>query len=654
MTHAAFGPVRNSELFSNHWLEHRLPLEPEWREQAGPARAALERLGKLWQAQRGRVERYGDEQGLEHAFVQPVLAALGWELKYQTHLREGKPDYALFLDEADLDAALAAGRTEDAFWHTAAVVADGKAWHVALDRRHRSGAKREYPPEQIERYLLRSGLDFGMLTNGRLWRLFPRELETGQRRYETYLEADLPRILDATLRSSELTGQDAAFDDFLRFWLFFSPAGFRAVDGRRPLVRRARSGSGEYRLGVGEGLKDRVFEALRLCIDGFLHHRPNGLSAADLDRCRDAAFVLLYRLLFVLYAEDRGLLPYRRNATYTDNRSLGRLRDDATGEAKVDFGRLDPTATDYWTDLGQLFDLIDRGHGRYGVPAYNGGLFNAERHPFLEAHALTDPVVARVIDQLSRAPDPNRPDAGLFRVDYRDLAIQHLGSVYEGLLEMRPKVADVPIRVVRRKSRRRGGRCQPPEERTVTATAAVPKGFETTDVAYGAGAVYLETDKGERRATGSYYTPQHIVDHIVDRTLGPLLQEVEDDLRRELAEVDERHAAARGAERDELARCAAKLRGDYDDRVLTLRILDPAMGSGHFLITACRYVAECIATCELAADPDTDGLVGDEPTLAFWKRRVVERCLYGVDATPWPSSWPSSPCGWRPSPKAGR
>ena len=313
-------------------------------------------------------------------------------------------------------------------------------------------------------------------------------------------------------------------DDFLRFYLFFSPAGFREVEGRPPLVRRARLGSGEYRLGVGEGLKDRIFEALRLCIDGFLRYAPNGLSPADdLQAARDAGFVLLYRLLFVLYAEDRGLLPYRRNDPYTKNRSLGRFRDDVAAESRSGFARLDPAATGYWQDLKALFALIDDGGARYGVPAYNGGLFDPDRHPFLEANALPDPVVARVIDQLGRAPDPQRPDLGLFRVDYRDLAIQHLGSVYEGMLELRPRVAGVAMRVVRKKQRRRkpAARYLPPAERTIKAGTSIPAGFERTDTVYEIGDVYLETDKGERRATGSYYTPQHVVDHILDRDARP-------------------------------------------------------------------------------------------------------------------------------------
>ncbi len=140
-----FGPVHNAGLFSSHWLENRLELEPEWQETREQAREALDHLAEVWRVQRNRVERYGDEQGLEQGFIQPVLEQLGWKLKYQTWLQGRKPDYALFGDDAALDAALVLGRTSDDFWKTATVVADAKAWHISLDRPLRVENRRRIP-----------------------------------------------------------------------------------------------------------------------------------------------------------------------------------------------------------------------------------------------------------------------------------------------------------------------------------------------------------------------------------------------------------------------------------------------------------------------------------------------------------------------------
>jgi hypothetical protein len=196
-----FSPIRNSDLFSNHWLEHRLPLEPEWTELRSESDAALASAKKLWKAERGRVEQYGAEAPLEEAFIQPILELLGWKLIYQTHLQGRRPDYALFLDEGSKDAALIPDRKAPEFWNHPALVADAKAWHINLDRRTGTGSGREYPPEQIEWYLDRSRLNYGILTNGRLWRLVPRQLPSGKARFQTYLEVDIARLLQSATGS---------------------------------------------------------------------------------------------------------------------------------------------------------------------------------------------------------------------------------------------------------------------------------------------------------------------------------------------------------------------------------------------------------------------------------------------------------------------
>jgi type I restriction-modification system DNA methylase subunit len=624
------GALRNRALFSSHWLENRLPLEPEWTELHNEAREVLDLLSELWRAEKGRVEKYGDEQGLEQAFIQPVLKSLGWELKYQTFLQGRKPDYALFLDNASLDAALAVDRTSPDYWKYPTLVADAKAWHVSLDRPTTVNNKREYPPEQIESYLNLSRLDFGIITNGKLWRLVPREYNLQQRRFQTYLELDLQQLLESWSSSPTLGEQFALFDEFFRFYLFFSPAAFLEVDGRKTLLQRAVEGSSEYRLGVGEGLKDRAFEALRLCIEGLLARQENELDPSrDLELCREQSFILLYRLLFVMYAEDRRLLPYKLNRTYTNNRSLGRRRDEVAGTLDRS---LEGRGADYahdstalWSDLLDLFDLVDRGHRTYGVPAYNGGLFDAEAHAFLAEKQISDYYMARIIDQLGRASDPHKPVAGLFRVDYYDLAIQHLGGIYEGLLELHPHYATEQMIVVKKRGQGKT------EERVQSASKIVSREFQATGTVYAPRSVYLLTNKGERRASGSYYTPDHIVEYIVERTLYPLCSGISQQLQSEIDAAQSQLDAVANEERAEFEVQVEKLRRDFDDRVLSLRVLDPAMGSGHFLIRACQYLAEEIATHPYTGDDALTNAASDESALAYWKRRVVERCLYGVD-----------------------
>lgn len=622
--------VRNRGLFSDHWFENRLELEPESKALRETALEVLDDLGKLWDREENRVERYGTEAPLEQAFIQPVFEALGWKLIHQTFLQGRKPDYALFVDDAHLDSALRVDHKDTTFWKFPRVVADAKAWHVPLNRPSYVNNQKEYPPQQIEWYLDRSRLDFGILTNGGLWKLIPREHGPQQRRFQTYLECDLAALLRDWRKAKTIIERNQLTDEFLQFYLFFGPAGHRTTERLKPLIFRAIQGSSEYRVGVGEGLKERAFEALRLCIEGLLNFAPNDLIAAvDLERCRNESFILLYRLMFIMYAEDRQLLPYRTNQTYTKNRSLARHRDEIAGRLdrardgeEEDFSR---ESTGIWDDLQSLFDLVDGGHKRYGVPEYNGGLFQADAHPFLLDHRISDYYLARVIDQLGRAPDPLHRDAGLFRVDYRDLAIQNLGDIYEGLLELHPTSAVEKMVVI---SRRVQGQLV---EEYWPASETVPKHYQLSERVYRKGSIYLKTEKGERRASGSYYTPDHIVDHIVEQTLGPLCDEESKQLEDDIARQLELQEQAEGDERAEHTARIEALRNEFDDRILRLKIVDPAMGSGHFLIRACQKLAEEIATNEHTGDESIDEMTESESAVSYWKRRVVENCLYGVD-----------------------
>lgn len=623
------GPVRNSELFSNYWLGHRLELEPEWLESLAEAERVLERLSKIWSEEKLRVARYGKEAPLEHAFIQPVFEALGWKFYYQAHIQGRKPDYALFSSDSSYDQALTRGHASEAFWTHVNVVADAKAWHVPLDKPSRVDGRKEYPPEQIEWYLSRTGVEWGILTNGRLWRLVPRDVPVGKPRFQTYLEVDLPTLLEevAARPKRKLHGEDIR--EFLYFYLLFNPTAFVSEKQRIPLIQRALHGSSEYALGVGEDLKRRVFDALKLSITGFLAHTSNGLSpTSDLETCRENSFVLLYRLLFIMYAEDRGLLPYRINSTYTSNRSLGVFRNEiARILDRRGIQGFSETNTGYWKSLTDLCDLVDSGNARYGVPAYNGGLFSSDQHSFLANNAISDRMLAQVIDALSRSIDSLHEEAGRFRVDYRDLAIRQLGSVYEGLLEMEPRYATQELAIIAATS------TKSTSERFHPVSEKVPDGYRDTGERVAPQTIYLATDKGERRSTGSYYTPDHIVDHIVVAALGNLCSRAYDELKSEIAAEEVELKSAQGDKRKKIEDKLAELHAAFADRVLKLRVIDPSMGSGHFLVRACQYLAEEIATNPYTREVPEPELT-EESALVYWKRRVAEECLFGVDLNP--------------------
>jgi hypothetical protein len=173
-----------------------------------------------------------------------------------------------------------------------------------------------------------------------------------------------------------------------------------------------------------------------------------------------------------------------------------------------------------------LFRVIDKGSEELNVPRYNGGLFMADpdkedRSPeaeatrFLERERISDRYLAIAIDLVARAIDPKRLD--LASIDYKSLGVRQLGSIYEGLLEFRLRIADEKLGVVKEKGREVYKIFNKLSDREKTRA-------EKQNSYVSRGHAYLENDKRERKATGSYYTPDHIVKYIVENAVGPVLQ----------------------------------------------------------------------------------------------------------------------------------
>jgi len=543
-------PHNNRQLFSDHYLDAVLPIRPEWVALAAEAAPVMARLAALFAA----FVPSDKEAQTEEELVRPVLAALGHTFEVQPALRtpDGTkvPDYVLYRDRATVAAAKNADLDDTIAARGALAVADAKYWDrpldVALTGKAADPFTNKNPSYQISFYMLYSGLTWGILTNGRRWRLYHAATA---HKFDRFYEVDLKALAE---------GGDVA-----RFLYFYAPFRRAALDaaGSGPTLASILAASEEYAHTVGEGLKGQVYDAVRLVAQGFLDHAPNGLDAttADLKMVYDSALIVLYRLLFVFYAEARALLPVEDSPAYRDSYSLRRIARDVAG--KLDRGeQLLPGTTTVWARLRDLFGIIDAGSPPLRVATFNGGLFDPARHPFLERHAVGDARLLEAIDKLARV-------GGRF-VDYRDLAERHLGTIYEGLLEFHPE----PL---------------------------VPG-----DPEWGAGwTMRLVTDKGERRASGSYYTPDWVVQYIIDQAVGPALR-----------------AAVADQPTDE-ARIAA---------VLAVNVLDPAMGSGHFPVAATEYIARFLVDQGLLPPGGTGG----EADLAYWKRRVAQNCIYGVDLNP--------------------
>jgi len=389
-----------------------------------------------------------------------------------------------------------------------------------------------------------------------------------------YIEVDLEALFNEELLA-----------DFSAFWLLAHASRFGTAEAPPSDCswERWRAAGQQAGVTVRGKLRYQVAEALRALGTGFLSHPANGalrsaLQAAEGGYDRQAFFEellrLVYRLIFLATVEDRRdrgtgeRLVFTPDAAddakarYLAGYSMTWLRERAVRRSQHD------RHADLWQALTISFGSLARGEPALGLPAL-GGLFDTDQCPRLDAAQLDNRHLLSAVFQLGWF----RADGGLSRVNYRDMGPEELGSVYESLLEMVPDLQGLAL--------------------PATARLAFV-GDDESDVS---------TKGNTRKLTGSYYTPDSLVQELIKSALEPVIAQT-------VKANPERPVEA----------------------LLSLTICDPACGSGHFLLSAARRLADEVALHRAAAERE-----GGAPTPADYRhalRDVVSRCIYGVDKNP--------------------
>ena len=589
-------------LFTDYFLTDGIKATPEWRTSVAAA-AQFDTFRDGVRQRYDALTRSQDpnEAVTEQELIRPVLELLGWTdyLPQQGASRnEDIPDLLLFPDADAKEQAIARSSAGERY-RDAVVVEESKRFGLQLDARGQDGRRQATTPhDQIIRYLSTAEVEsegrirWGVLTNGGVWRLYDyraRPRATG------YFEVDLGEILEA-----------ADTGHLRTFYLLFRRESFEAQEGATvSFLETALAEGRRYEQQVAQDLSDVVFErAFPKLVQALAEH-----TQQELAELRAPALILFYRLLFVLYAEDRGLLPVN-DSRYEDYGLRKPVRDDIA-RRMAGGSALSSRATNYYDHLMTLSQLIDQGDAAIGLPPYNGGLFNDVAAPLLASVRLPDAAFAPIIYDLSHTETPE----GRRFVNYRDMSVQQLGSIYERLLEREPVWDDD-------------------------------------------GNVVARPNSYARKDSGSFFTPQELVDLIVDRTLKPLAEE-------RLTAFAEKAVALASDPRPRAERYGELRRLDPAEAVLDLKVLDPAMGSGHFLVTAVDFLSDYIAEMVEHAPGVPEWLDGDyvsplvervaairqdisqRAEAADWvmdqaqltdqaiiRRMVLKRCIYGVDKNP--------------------
>ncbi|MHA3977366.1 Eco57I restriction-modification methylase domain-containing protein [Halovulum sp. GXIMD14794] len=566
-------------------------------------------------------------------FVEQVL---GWEAQYTAGV-SGGPDIP---DELVVRLP-EHSTTLQPHWAVAELGSSDQPWQLLVriedpgidpDKRATLDGWEATPHQRFERLLRDTGVHAGLMVTDRVIRLVyaPRGETSGHLSFPI-------RPLATVAGRPMLGGLKLVLDGFR----LFSDADDRRLPA---LLRKSR----EAQASVSTELAGQVL--------GALHELLRGLHAADPDFARELArsrpdhlyeglLTVLMRLVFILYAEDRDLLPSRSDGrarsiyetSYSVRGLYARLVEDAA---------LNPDTMDErrggWGQLLALFRLIHGGHPTHFVQARGGKLFDPHEFPFLEGRAtkeddprvlpVSDGCILRILEGLMTLKLRGQERE---RLSYRTLDVEQIGSVYETVMGF--TVEEAPCRVLAIKAGKNNktpvfvglddllsktgkDRIKDLKEnvgRSLTTAQARPVEAATTVEDLAAALDSIVDERGsprhivaptgtpilqptnERRRTGSHYTPRSLTGPIVAHALEPAFGRLGPDATPE--------------------------------QVLDLKVCDPAMGSGAFLVEACRAIAARLVEA-WARWPETRPTIpADEDEELHARRLVAQRCLYGVD-----------------------
>jgi hypothetical protein len=550
------------------------------------------------------------EAQLEDKFIGPLLDQLGWtKVNQETITVQGKlakPDWCLMLHPQQEQALIA---SKDHALITA--ICESKDWDKPLDTG--KADRLNNPHHQLQDYLSTLRVRFGFLTNGRFWRVYDTEKITAKK---TFVEFDLQRLLaldDEVERASGL----ALFAFFFGRNTYVKPEA-SGKDGHRSPMEQALRASADFTLAVEENLKaviygyageDSLFEIMGKAI-------AKSNPRASLAVVYENSVVLLFRLLFVVYFEDKNRDVLAAHPFY-HRYSLAQLFQTL---------RVQPKKHDKLYDgiyaLKQLFEMLDEGAEDIDIPLFNGGLFDPARAPLLLTPKIFDNATLRLV--LEKLLFKTHRGDTLFdtKRDFKNMSVTHLGRIYEGLLEFRfERATENAVYLEFESTATKGKIVEAYFDTYDSANLRKEKGFKALrEISVKKGEVFLKSASNSRKTTASYYTEPVLSQPLVKASVDRAIQ-------------------------------SAQTGGATDGRAfMELKILDNACGSGHFLVEALGYLTD-LALARLDEDTVLQKLVGEERAkiteqLQFLnldyvpedaqilKRALLKRCIYGVDLNP--------------------
>jgi len=456
--------------------------------------------------------------------------------------------------------------------------------------------------EQILNYMDILNKKWGIITDGNTWRLVHSDVsgESPQRCFEFKIESLLSKELKIKEGSSD---NEEFIENAKLFYLFFGKPSYVKDDVGKVFLDEVLTKSRKYIDTIEEDLKNRFISTMNMTCDGLLRvAKEKGTivnpTKEELALIRTVAESHLFNILFIKSCEANKVLDpkipgyydisltniidrikvfhpenYCKDRDYINRRLASSLKRE----------RYNPIGTSLYKYLISLTEGLRDGIEKFKITGFVESVFSKKEWSFAKKHPLTDEEMVQIFFQLGYSKSEKAYQDDYQQIPYNYFTPRQLGSIYESFLEYRLKIAEYSMVYIERGKKKK-------YMQWIKLTASIQGKLKGHEPIVKKGQLFFTPDNSERKATGSYYTPDYIVQYMAKETIAPLCE------------------------------------GKTSDEILEIKICDPAMGSGHFLIGVLNLLTRKYLMALEREKPEEE-----LPTLEQAKRIVLRRCIYGVD-----------------------
>lgn len=618
-------PFWQSSLFSDVYLRNDVPnkYRDVWEHDSnGAFYTFCEEFRDFCDALKGETFENWTERTTINRFIKPVLKLLGWSTSQQDPWIEDesfsvsesgetktyKPDFVVVNDTKQLkyieretgQKKINAAREESI------ISIEAKYWgrideskysnredKGRADKKDQADSTRSLDfDEQCLKYVEILHHDYGILTDGRTWRLFHKDLSTGS--FKRCYQFNLGNLIKHVQAGLDKKGADylTFIDNAKYFYHFFSKSALYNPDGRR-FVDDLILDSRKYSDKIEDDLKLRFVSAMTIACNGFQPTLKNKDTAENLELLRSAAESHIFTILFVRYCESRNILPIRQNPEYRSI-SLSNMIDklDLFNPAKEvddlntpilqrqfkEQFQYTPHGTELHTALLKIIEILQEGFqhpaAKFSINGFKETVFSTDELSFTRRNKIPNREFVKLLFELTYIENE---DTGRFQqIAYSFFAPRQLGSIYESFLEYKIDRAEHDMAFINNQWIKAN------LQSAKVSALKVPK--------VNRGHLFFTPNNKDRKATGSFYTPDWVVKSILERTI------------------------------------SLAVAGKSSTEIIKVKVCDPAMGSGHFLAGALDFLARKYLE-KLENETAGDLTIG----LIEAKRLILNHCIFGVD-----------------------